>query len=158
MSKKHCFLGLFMLLGLLPAMATSDSTLRYANAIYESDIRAVRLYQKSSGFPFPILTLGVGESLVLEFDQIRSERDFYQYTLIHCDAHWNPSALSRTQTLDGMGYDNVENANFSNGTLMQYTHYATEVPGSKPSQNCRVTICCWCTGISMRRISCYRDA
>lgn len=131
MSKKHCFLGLFMLLGLLPAMATSDSTLRYANAIYESDIRAVRLYQKSSGFPFPILTLGVGESLVLEFDQIRSERDFYQYTLIHCDAHWNPSALSRTQTLDGMGYDNVENANFSNGTLMQYTHYATEVPGEQ---------------------------
>lgn len=118
MSKKHCLLGLLLWLWLLPAKASTDSSLRYANAIYESDIRTVRLYQKNSGFPFPILTLGANESLVLEFDQMRSERDFYQFTLIHCDARWNPSTLSRTQTLDGMGYDNVENANFSNGTLM----------------------------------------
>ena len=131
MSKKHCLLGLLLWLWLLPAKASTDSSLRYANAIYESDIRTVRFYQKNSGFPFHILTLGANESLVLEFDQMRSERDFYQFTLIHCDARWNPSTLSRTQTLDGMGYDNVENANFSNGTLMQYTHYTVEVPGEQ---------------------------
>ena len=131
MSKKHCLLGLLLWLWLLPAKASTDSSLRYANAIYESDIRTVRLYQKNSGFPFPILTLGANESLVLEFDQMRSERDFYQFTLIHCVARWNPSTLSRTQTLDGMGCDNVENANFSNGTLMQYTHYTVEVPGEQ---------------------------
>ena len=82
--------------------ATTDSTLRMSNVIYEGDVRAVRLYQQNSGFSFPILTLGGGESLVLEFDQIKSERDFYQYTLIHCDAKWNPTALSKTQFLDGM--------------------------------------------------------
>lgn len=131
MSKKWVLLGCFWILGLLPLMATTDSSIRYTNAIYESDIRTVRVYQKSSGFPFPILTLGSEDGLVLEFDQIRSERDFYQYTLIHCDAKWNPSNLSRTQILDGMGYDNIETANFSNGTLMQYTHYSVQVPGEQ---------------------------
>lgn len=131
MSKKWVLLGCFWVLGLLPLMATTDSSIRYANAIYESDIRTVRVYQKSSGFPFPIFTLGSEDGLVLEFDQIRSERDFYQYTLIHCDATWHPTVLSRTQTLDGMGYDNVENANFSSGTLMQYTHYSVELPGEQ---------------------------
>ena len=111
--------------------ANTDSSLRYSNAIYESDVRTVRLYQKSSGFAFPILTLGGQDALVLEFDQIRSERDFYQITMIHCDANWRPSGLSRTQTLEGMGYDNIENASFSNGTLMQYTHYAVDVPGEQ---------------------------
>jgi hypothetical protein len=131
MSKKWLLLGCFWILGLLPLMATTDSSIRYTNAIYESDIRTVRVYQKSSGFPFPILTLGSDDGVVLEFDQIRSERDFYQYTLIHCDAKWNPSALSRTQTLDGMGYDNIETANFSNGTLMQYTHYGVAIPSEQ---------------------------
>lgn len=115
----------------LPTLANLDSALRYTNAVYESDIRTVRFYQKNSGFPFPILTLGGDDDLVLDFDQVRSERDFYQFTLIHCDALWQPSALSRTQTLDGMGYENIENASFSNGTLMQYTHYSVDIPGEQ---------------------------
>lgn len=127
----QALLGLLLAICTAPVVAATDSTLRYTNAIYESDIRTVRVYQKNSGFPFPILTLGGDETLVLEFDQMRSERDFYQFTLIHCDARWNPSALSKTQTMDGMGFDNIENANFSNGTLMQYTHYSVVVPGEQ---------------------------
>lgn len=134
MRKKIGFLFALTMLLQWTAKGNADSSLRYSNAIYESDIRTVRLYQKSSGFAFPILTLGGSDGLVLEFDQMRSERDFYQFTLIHCDANWLPSSLSRTQTLEGMGYDNIENASFSNGTLMQYTHYAVDIPGeqSKP--------------------------
>ena len=65
-----------MLSGFTQLEATTDSTLRMSNVIYEGDVRAVRFYQQNSGFSFPILTLGGGESLVLEFDQIKSERDF----------------------------------------------------------------------------------
>ena len=56
-----------MLAGFTHLEATTDSTLRMSNVIYEGVVRAVRLYQQNSGFPFPILTLGGGESLVLEF-------------------------------------------------------------------------------------------
>ncbi|MDA1182361.1 MAG: DUF5103 domain-containing protein [Bacteroidetes bacterium] len=113
------------------AEANKDSSLRACNAIYEADIRTIRLYQQSSGFPFPMMGLGGSDGLVLEFDQIKSERDFYQYTLIHCDAKWNPTPLSRTQSLDGMGYENIENTQFSSGTLMQYTHYSVVLPSDQ---------------------------
>lgn len=107
----------------------ADSTLRYENYVYEKEIKSVQLLQSASGFNFPVLSLGAGESLTLDFDQMVSERDYYQYTLIHCNADWTPSELQKTQYLNGMGFENIENATFSTGTLMQYTHYNVIVPG-----------------------------
>lgn len=107
----------------------SDSTLRYENYIYEGDIRSVKLYQSSSGFNFPIIMLNGSETLTLDFDQLSSEQDYYNYTLIHCNANWQPSGLAKTQCLNGMGYENISNPTFSSSTLMQYTHYTTTVPG-----------------------------
>jgi hypothetical protein len=115
---------------LVSALQASDSTLRYENYIYEKDFRSVKLFQTASGFNFPIMNLNRGEMLSLEFDQMSSERDYYQYTLIHCNADWQPSGLMKTQYLTGSGFDNIENAMFSTGTLMQYTHYESTIPAA----------------------------
>lgn len=122
-------LGLCLLFP-LSLLATKDSTLRYTNAIYEKDFRTVRLVQATSGLNIPIMQLGQTEALLLEFDQISSERDYYQYTLIHCDARWNPTNLQKSQALEGQGFESIENVNFSNGTLMQYVHYSINVPST----------------------------
>ena len=80
---------------------SKDSALRYSNAIYEKDIRTVKLENSSSGFALPTISLGETGSYKLEFDQLTGERDYYQYTLIHCDALWNPSGLQKNQYLHG---------------------------------------------------------
>jgi hypothetical protein len=110
--------------------ATKDSALRYANAIYEKDIRTVKMENSTSGFPFPLVQMGEAGSLKLEFDQLTDERDYYQYTLVHCDALWNPSALQKNQYLNGQGYENIESVTFSNGTLMKFVHYEAPVPSA----------------------------
>ena len=107
---------------------SKDSALRYSNAIYEKDIRTVKLENSSSGFAFPTISLGETGSYKLEFDQLTGERDYYQYTLIHCDALWNPSGLQKNQYLQGQGFENIENVTFSTGTLMQFVHYDAAVP------------------------------
>jgi hypothetical protein len=38
--------------------ATTDSTLRFTNAIYEGDVRSIVLRNAGSGFNFPVLMLG----------------------------------------------------------------------------------------------------
>lgn len=76
----------------------ADSTLRYENYVYEKEIKSVQLLQSASGFNFPVLSLGAGETLTLDFDQMVSERDYYQYTLIHCNADWTPSELQKHNT------------------------------------------------------------
>jgi len=114
----------------------TDQELRYENAIYESDIRTVVLLNEA-GFNFPLVELNEPfNKLKLSFDQLTSERDFYQYTLIHCDANWERSSISKTQYLGGVGFESIDNSFFSNGTLTQYTHYEVNLP----SENTKPTI------------------
>lgn len=124
------FLLLFVGLSIFGhSSATTDSLLRYDNAIYEGDVRSVQFLNSSSGFNFPVISLGTDlETLKLTFDQLTSERDYYQYTLIHCNADWTPSGLPRTLSVDGVGFENIDNASFSNGTLTQYVHYEVLLP------------------------------
>lgn len=129
--KQGTLTALLVLVGMsVSALTAADSTLRYDNFVYEKDIRSVKLTQAESGFNFPIITLGSNEQLLLEFDQLRSEMDYFQYTLIHCNAAWEASALQKTQYLDGLGYENFPNPEFSTGTLMQYTHYSANIPSA----------------------------
>jgi hypothetical protein len=107
----------------------ADSTLRYTNYVYEKDFKGIQLYQSASGFNMPVINLGSGEQLTLEFDQLKSEMDYYQYTLIHCNSNWQPSGIQRTQCLQGTGFEDLPNPTFSTGTLMQYTHYMLQFPG-----------------------------
>lgn len=127
--------GLFwaILLGLfIPKLeATTDSTLRFANAIYEGDVRSIVLRNAGSGFNFPVLMLGAQQAdLELSFDQLQAERDYYQVTLIHCDALWRKTPLAKTQYLDGMGFQEVDQVRFSNGTLTPYVHYEVRLPNA----------------------------
>lgn len=108
--------------------ATRDSALRYANAIYEPAVHTVRLNQLESGFNVPIVNLGEAGVLRLEFDEFTSNPDYYQYTLIHCNADWQPSNLNVTQALSGMGYEELGNPSFSTQTLTKYVHYNVAVP------------------------------
>jgi hypothetical protein len=115
-------------LGIHAVQATRDSSLRYANAIYEPAIHTVRLNQIESGFNVPLVQVGESEALRLEFDEFNENLDYYQYTLIHCDAQWQPSALNSTQVLSGMGYEELGNPSFSTQTLTKYVHYSAAIP------------------------------
>lgn len=125
------FLCLILLNISLKVWSATDSTLRYENAIYEGDIRSVVLKNTHSGFNFPVITLGASSSdLLLSFDHVQSERDYFQVSLIHCDALWRKTNISRTQSVDGMGYQEIDKVSFSNGTLTPYVHYEVLLPNA----------------------------
>lgn len=110
-------------------LRAAEVPLEYANRIYEDPIRTVLFYQQGSGGNTPVINLGGGESMMLEFDEMKATNDFYMYTLIHCDADWQPSSLNKFQTISGMGFENINDFFFSNSTTIQYTHYRVQVPG-----------------------------
>ena len=128
MSKNHFLLFFFFCL-LNLSNANIDSSLRYTNAIYEGDIRSVTLKNASSGFNFPVISLGdIENKLEITFDQLTATRDNYFVTLIHCDANWNRTLLPKTQYLDGIGFESIDDISFSTGTLTQYVHYSIKFP------------------------------
>lgn len=124
--------GLFLLLGfqLICAQSAVDSVLVYDNKVYESDFRSVQMLQTISRFNLPVIPLNSLNGLELSFDQLKSERDFFQYTLIHCNSNWEPSNIQKLMAIGGAGFESIDNAAPSFGTLMQYQHYVVTIPGN----------------------------
>ncbi|MGI9547696.1 MAG: DUF5103 domain-containing protein [Flavobacteriaceae bacterium] len=75
---------------------------------------------------FPVVELG--QTMVLEFDDMRaSEQDFY-YKIVHCDYDWTQSDLLKSQYLDGVDNQRIINYQNSYNTLQPYSHYRLRIP------------------------------
>ena len=91
----------FFLLLLLPAFtAPAQIIVETPAPIY---IRSIQLQGNSPVTGTPVIQLG--EPLLLEFDDIIGDEADYYYTIDHFDYNWTPSALVKTEYLNG--FDNV---------------------------------------------------
>ncbi len=78
-------------------------------------------------FP-PIIELGNSEQINISFDEFAEEVNYYQYSLIHCNADWRPSALSDLEYLDGFNTNSINDYAYSNATFAHYVHYNLTLP------------------------------
>ncbi|WP_088340680.1 type IX secretion system plug protein [Robiginitalea sediminis] len=89
------------------------------------------IFRGSTQDQFPIIRLG--ESITLEFDDLSaSEQDFY-YKLVHCDYDWQPSALLKSQYLNGIDNQRIIDYGNSYTTLQPYSNYRLRIPNNQVS-------------------------
>lgn len=105
-----------------------EKVLQYTNHIYEPQIHTVLLYKPNTNVPVPVINLNSSDQLELSFDELGSDNDYYQFTLIHCDANWNPSNLRPMEYLNGNTFDFINDFSFSNNTFQRYIHYSVNFP------------------------------
>ena len=76
----------------------------------------------------PMIVLGSGDAITIEFDMLQDDNSFLRYEVIHCNADWQPSHLSYLEYLEGFNEGTIEDYAFSGATIVPYVHYRLILP------------------------------
>ena len=110
--------------------------LRYTDFVYRESIATVLFHREGWELTPPIMTLGTDERLRLTFDDLDGDYALWQYTVIHCDAMWNPTDLWQNEYMTGFTDDYIRDYRFSFNTLQRYVNYTVTIP----NDNIRFTL------------------
>lgn len=97
-------------------------------------IKSVQLRSTKANAYFPIVKLG--ETIVLQFDDLEGDEKEYTYKIEHCTYDWKKSNLSSTEFSNGFSNDLIRDYENSFNTYQNYTHYRLAIP----NQNLRLRI------------------
>lgn len=103
--------------------ATDTST-----RIFDSSFRSLRACLADDYYAPPVIELGGDDRIRIEFDDINADRRYMRYSVLHCDAMWQPSQLVESDYVDGFNQADVDDCEFSSGTFEQYVHYGISLP------------------------------
>lgn len=109
--------------GLLVLARFGFAQLPNPNAVFDPRVKTVQLMKNGTDDRYPIIALEGNEQLKLSFDMLGPESENLQYTLVLCDAGWNPVKNNQNEYLRGMNFDNITDFRFSTNTYTKYVHY-----------------------------------
>ncbi len=101
---------------------------KYDNKVFDKNIRTVLLFKAGNPLSEPVIRLNTDEKLELHFDNLSDVRKNYHYTLIHCNALWEPSPLGQSEYLKGHTSELITNVESSFNTTYEYFHYSLIFP------------------------------
>jgi len=97
--------------------------MRFTDFVYQNNIKTVLFNRIGWEFSPPIIELNTDDKLELRFDDLDGDYKNYAYTIIHCNALWQPSDLAEYEYIQGFYEDQIRDYAFSRNTLTGYTHY-----------------------------------
>ena len=127
------FRYIFLLL-MVPSLIFGQKTLVLQDKIYEYQIRSVQCYPNQAAETtqlLPAVARMDNQNLILEFDDLREERNTYYARLIHCNADWSGSTLMDLDFLHDYNETTINDYSFSINTHIPYVHYRFLIPSVK---------------------------
>ena len=103
-------------------------SLRYDDYIYQKGIKTVRFHPTGDNLGLPIIKLHSGDVLSLSFDDLAEDYANFSYTVIHCNADWQPSGLMKAEYLSNLQDFYIVDFEYSQNALIPYTNYKLTIP------------------------------
>ncbi len=91
-------------------------------------IHTVLFFTEGWEFSLPVLELGSSQRLIFKFDELSREPKTYNYSLVHCDADWNPSRVVTSEYLEGFPENPINDYAFSINTTIPFVNYRLILP------------------------------
>lgn len=98
---------------------------------YEQPIKTVTLHPAGGDNSLPAVAQLGQANLLLEFDDLRSQRDNYYVKIVHCTHNWAQSDLMDLDFMTDYNEFNITNYQFSIDTHIPYIHYTFTLPAVK---------------------------
>ncbi len=120
-----------------------NKKLELADRTYEENIKTVRVFP---ALPTPAMQMQpsvtrMGQwNLVLEFDDLHTDRDSYSMRIIHCNQNWTKSSLMDLDFLHDYNEFPINDFEFSLDTWIPYVHYWVMLPAVKLPGNYVVVV------------------
>ena len=133
---KYFFLFLLLSLGFCAPIQSSTisqsnpKALQLIDYAYEPSIKTILLHSSGDSTLSAVTQLGQA-NLVLEFDDLRSQRDNYYVKILHCTHDWTQSDLMDLDFMTDYNEFNINNTQFSVDTHIPYVHYTFAIPAVK---------------------------
>lgn len=99
-----------------------------SNRIIEPNIKTILFHRAGWDLSPPLMKYNSNEKLLLSFDDLDGDVKEYMYTIVHCDANWEPSELRKDEYIDGYYEDYIYDYSFSLNTIQPYTHFELLFP------------------------------
>ncbi len=96
--------------------------------IYKKYIKTVEFKLENNPLSYPIIPLDSGVKLNLSFDDMEGDFKDYYYTIVHCNADWTPSDLTKLDYIDGFEEGDITEYDYSFNTLTDFTNYTLSLP------------------------------
>jgi len=108
-------------------MSESDFFL-HGDMVYSDDIGTVLFHPTGNELASPRLLHNSTDRLILRFDDLDADFKNYFFTIIHCDAYWQPSNIQKFEYIDGFHEEVIRNFSRSINTVVPFTQYLLTFP------------------------------
>lgn len=103
------------------------------DSVYSSNIKSIIFGKQGVEMSLPIIQLGSNEKLMLRFDELGDNSNFYRYRIQHCTHDWQISDISVSDYMNGFEEGTIDNQQFSFTTMEHYVNYWQSIPNDMSS-------------------------
>lgn len=124
--KRICIL-LMMYMVYFSAVLADDTM----TGVFAPEFKSLQVQVAGNELSPPIIPLNGEEQIIIKFDELAEERSYLRYSLVHCNADWQPSGLVDAEFVDGFNIADIEDYEYSDATTVHYVHYEIALPNNE---------------------------
>lgn len=127
--KRFIYIFLLFLSSIIQTWAIEHDDTR--TQVADSRFKSLQVHLAGNDYFPPIITLNGEDKIKISFDELNEERSYLRYSVVHCNADWQPSDLLESEYVSGFNYADITDYKFSMGTLCHYVHYSFTLPNDE---------------------------